>query len=66
MSRLPARSARSWEIEGTGDFNGDGNSDILWQNDDGTPVIWTMDGINVVSIGAAGSFNPGSDWQVII
>jgi hypothetical protein len=29
-------------------------------------VIWTMDGTDVVSIGAAGSFNPGSDWHVII
>ena len=27
----------SWHVEGTGDFNGDGKSDILWQNDDGTP-----------------------------
>ena len=40
-------------------FNGDSKADILWQNDDGTPAIWTMDGTNVVSIGAAGSFNPG-------
>jgi len=32
----------------------------------GTPVIWTMDGTNVASIDAAGSFNPGSDWEVII
>jgi len=29
-------------------------------------VIWTMEGTNVASIGAAGSFNPGSDWQVIV
>ena len=41
-------------------------SDILWHSDDGAPVIWTMDGTNVVSIGAAGSFNPGSDWQGIV
>jgi hypothetical protein len=25
-----------------------------------------MDDMNVLSIGAAGSFNPGSDWHVII
>jgi hypothetical protein len=25
-----------------------------------------MDGTNVVSVHVAGSFNPGSDWHVII
>jgi hypothetical protein len=25
-----------------------------------------MDGTNVVSVSVAGSFNPGSDWHVII
>ena len=57
---------RSWEIKGTGDFNGDGKSDILWQHDNGTAAIWTMDGTDVLSIGAAGSFNPGADWHVIV
>ena len=27
----------TWHIKGTGDFNGDGRSDILWQNDNGHP-----------------------------
>ena len=31
------------------DFNGDGHSDILWQNADGTPAIWSMDGTSLVS-----------------
>ena len=53
-------------LMGAADFNGDSKSDILWQIDNGTPVIWTMDDMNVLSIGAAGSFNPGSDWHVII
>ena len=56
----------TWEIKGTGDFNGDGKSDILWQGQDGTPAIWTMDGTHVLSVGVAGSFNPGADWHVII
>ena len=43
---------------GTGDFNGDGKSDILWQHDNGTAAIWTMDGTDVLSIGAAGSVQP--------
>ena len=36
----------SWQIKGTGDFNGDGKSDILWQSSDGTPAIWLMNGTN--------------------
>ena len=56
----------TWEIKGTGDFNGDGKSDIIWQGDNGTASMWLMDGTNVVSVSVAGSFNPGSDWHVII
>ena len=56
----------TWEIKGTGDFNGDSKSDILWQHDNGTAAIWTMDGTDVLSIGAAGSFNPGADWHLIV
>ena len=37
-----------------GDFNGDGKSDILWQNNDGTAAIWLMDGPNATFAGAAG------------
>ena len=40
-------------------------SDILWQNDDGTHVIWFMSGTNLLFSGVAGSFNPGQDWHVI-
>ena len=30
----------SWHVVGSGDFNGDGFSDILWQNDSGEVAIW--------------------------
>ena len=46
------------------DFNGNGKSDMLWQGSDGTPAIWLMDGMNAVTAGAAGSFNPGPSWHV--
>ena len=32
-----------------GDFNGDGNPDILFQNVDGTPMIYTMNGTSVAA-----------------
>jgi hypothetical protein len=53
-------------VWGAGDFNGDSKSDILWQHDNGTAAIWTMDGTDVLSVGAAGSFNPGADWHLIV
>jgi hypothetical protein len=52
-------------LKGTGDYNGDQKSDILWQGADGTPAIWFMDGMNFIGGSAAGSFNPGPDWHVI-
>ena len=40
-----------WQIAGTGDFDGDGNTDIIWRNYgagiyQGLNVIWLMDGID--------------------
>jgi FG-GAP-like repeat len=32
----------SWKIAGTGDFNGDSKSDILWHNTNGDTSIWLM------------------------
>ncbi len=45
------------------DFNGDGRADILWQNDNGTPGIWLMDGFNRLA-GANVGFNPSPSWKV--
>ena len=45
------------------DFNGDGKSDILWQNDNGQPGIWLMDGLSVLADSGLG-FNPGPSWNV--
>jgi hypothetical protein len=54
----------AWQVHGTGDFNADGKSDILWQNTDGTSAVWLMDGTSLIS-GSSIGFNPGSDWHVI-
>jgi hypothetical protein len=35
----------NWEIVGTGDFNNDGKTDIVWRNkNDGNNTIWLMNG----------------------
>ena len=44
----PAVATTDWHIAGTGDFNNDGISDILWRNDDGSVAIWLVNGTQIV------------------
>jgi hypothetical protein len=53
-----------WHAIGTGDFNGDGYSDILFQNDKGDVAIWEMKGTDVMpSSGYVGTPEPG--WHAV-
>ena len=55
----------AWKAIGTGDFNGDGHSDILFQNTtSGQVSIWEMNG-NALIGGGPVSPNPGPTWQAI-
>jgi len=38
------QSGRGLARDGSGDFDGDGKSDILWQNNSGQAAVWLMDG----------------------
>ena len=49
---------------GTGDFNGDGKSDILFQNTGGQVTIWLMTGATPTTEALVGA-NPGPSWHVI-
>jgi hypothetical protein len=40
-------------------------SDILWQNNDGTPYIWDMNGTSIIGQGVPGGFNPGDTWHIV-
>ncbi len=40
------------------DFNGDGKSDILFQNDCGEVFVWVMDGPHIISSGSLGNLGP--------
>jgi FG-GAP repeat/FG-GAP-like repeat len=54
----------SWKIAGTGDFGGDGKSDILWRNDDGSVAIWQMDGNTVLSSGFTSISSTDNGWKI--
>ena len=59
----------SWSVAGIGDFNGDGDDDILWRQS--TPArlaMWLMDGSTITSSATptyqGSAVSPGSSWSV--
>ncbi len=52
-----------WVIQGTGDFDGNGMSDILWRNStSGEVYIWLMNGTTITSQGSPGTVS--SAWSI--
>jgi serralysin len=47
---------------GTGDFNGDGMSDILWRDDSNDLAVWLMQGTSILQAGGIGTV--GSAWSI--
>ena len=48
---LPSVDDLDWQIVGTGDFNGDGQIDIVWENDvTDERVAWLMNGTELAAI----------------
>jgi hypothetical protein len=64
-SGSPGSATLDWSIQGVGDFNKDGDADILWRNSTtGQVYIWLMQGS---TIAAGGSGSPGGatlDWSI--
>ncbi|MBF0537214.1 MAG: peptidoglycan DD-metalloendopeptidase family protein [Nitrospirae bacterium] len=53
-----------WDIKATEDFDGDGKTDLLWQNNTtGDVVIWFMDGSKIASSGYVARAVP-SNWRI--
>ena len=64
-ANLWAAVPNDWKVIGTGDFNGDGRTDILWRNNDGTVTDWlgtSAGGFTANSAAAYVSF--GNQWQI--
>jgi hypothetical protein len=57
-------SGPNWKAIGTGDFNGDGFADILFQNTSGQASIWDMHE-NIRISGGAVTVNPGPSWRAV-
>jgi hypothetical protein len=61
---LPIVADQKWKIVGTGDFNGDGKSDILWRNSTtGQNKVWYMNKIIYSGSGSIATV-PGSAWII--
>jgi hypothetical protein len=59
-------SPNTGQVTGTakGDFSGSGQSALAWQNADGQPVVWLVDGTIATASALAGS-NPGPAWHIV-
>jgi hypothetical protein len=63
---LPSVSDLNWQIVGTGDFNGDGQVDILWRynGSGGYTAVWYMNGTNIIG-GASLPSVSDLNWQIV-
>jgi Ca2+-binding RTX toxin-like protein len=59
---LGASSPSSSIVDSRGDYNGDGKSDLLWRDTDGTVAMWLMDGsqYSAATLGVA-----DSSWSLV-
>ncbi|MCP3384645.1 FG-GAP-like repeat-containing protein [Bradyrhizobium sp. CCGUVB4N] len=57
-------AADGWQYSGTGDFDGDGRTDLLLINSTTNGVaIWTMNGTQVTANPQVGTINAASGWR---
>ena len=53
-----------WQVQGVGDFDGDGKADILWMHTDGRVQVWLMNGTTATSTPTVTNLGAGSGWSV--
>jgi VCBS repeat protein len=60
-----ASSDPSWKLVGTGDLNGDGFADLVWQNtSDGRVAVWVMHGTMLLTFGVVNYIPVASQWHI--
>ncbi len=65
LLRGGARIPAGWHVKAMGDFNNDGQKDILWQQDNGRIAVWYMNGTDLVnSAYLFGGRSVSSIWQI--
>jgi hypothetical protein len=52
----------AWSVKETGDYNGDGITDLLWRDSTGNLAIWFMNGSQVLSTANFGTVP--STWVI--
>jgi hypothetical protein len=58
-----ATAPLNWQIAGTGDFDGDGQTDILWRDpNSGGVALWLMNGASIRS--GTGIATVPLSWQI--
>jgi hypothetical protein len=61
----PSRVPAGWRAVGTGDFDKDGDPDVLLQNRDGTLGVWFLNGTQLASTGLLKPAQPGAGWTAV-
>jgi hypothetical protein len=51
-----------WSIAQTGDYDGDGKSDLLWRDTSGNIAMWFMNGVTVSSSASVGTLS--TTWAI--
>ena len=54
--------ATTWSIAQTGDYSGDGKSDLLWHDTGGNTAMWFMNGTTISSTATIGTIS--TVWTV--
>src|SRR3989304_8424342 len=63
---MPQVADTNWEIVGTGDFNNDGKTDILWRNKtNGLSALWFMDGTTMSSWTWLLPYVSDTNWEIV-